>query len=245
MLVESKIETQSPNGHERAAIPSFRDPLSSKVNIRLASVILVLIGMNLFFATWAFVLWFRGPTLVILKQLPNGDTQSISYTGRPVESVDGTVKVQPGEIQIGDRTFYAGEFARLLYAADPSTRASDVERALRMMVPGQGDKLLACLRRGCEEYDLNLDRQRSESWQVVWDVPAKNVWVDQHDPFLVHIIGTQQITKLVNNRTEHETKQIGLDVKLVLDPLGRAARNLQNGVLVDSFQYKLLSSSAQ
>ena len=41
------------------------------------------------------------------------------------------------------------------------------------------------------------------------------------------------------------SEQISLAIKLVQDPLGRQNRNQRSGVLVDSFQYKVISSSDQ
>ncbi|HEX8096721.1 MAG TPA: hypothetical protein VF507_01740 [Pyrinomonadaceae bacterium] len=227
----------------RNVTPAFSDPNASRMNIRLTTIILVLIAMLFGSLAANFVQWFSGPALAVAKETPQGGIQVVSYNGKPVQSEDGSVRVRPDVIQDGDKTYYAGEYARLLYAMNPMTRGADVERALRMMVSSSAKVLMSCLGRGCDEYDLNLDRQRAESWQAVW-TEQKNE-VDAHDPYTVNIIGLQQLTKVVNNTVQKETKQISLSIKLVADPLGRQPRNLRNGVLVDSYQYKVISTSAQ
>lgn len=224
-------------------VPAFSDPNAARMNIRLTTVILFLLIALCSSLAWNFIQWFSGPALVIANKLPNGDIQVTSFNGRPVQSEDNSVSVERDAVMAGDKTYYAGEFARLLYAPNPRTRGEDVERALHMMVEDRAKQLMGCLSRGCDEYDLNLDRQRAESWQTVWTEQSKEV--DPHDPYTVHITGLQQLTKVVKNMVQKETKQISLAIKLVQDPLGRHNRNQRSGVLVDSFQYKVISSSAQ
>lgn len=224
-------------------MPVFNDALSSRLNLRLTFIILLLILILFGSLTANFVQVFMGPTTIVMKELPNGGTQVVAYNGRPVESADGSIEVRPDAVQNGDKIYYAGVYAKLLYAPNPSTRTEDVKSALRMMVEDRAGILINCLNRGCEEYDLNLDRQKAQSWQAVW-TEQKNE-VDSHDPFTVNIIGLQELTYVINNTVKKEKKQISLSIKLVADPLGRAPRNMRNGVQVDSFQYKLLSTSAQ
>jgi hypothetical protein len=114
-----------------------------------------------------------------------------------------------------DKKYLTGEFVRLLYGVNPATRAADVKSALEMMVPQSAAKFAAYLK---EQHIL--ERQRAESWQAVWT--PQDVSIDRIDPYTLRVIGRQQITKLVNNASLQETKQLQLTVKLAADPAGRS-----------------------
>lgn len=233
--IEDSAAARKP---ERVAV--FSDPHALRFYLRLLSTLLIVVVMLLASIIGNFVQYFRGPVLAVGIQKPNGDIQWTSYNGSPVGNEDGSMKMMPDVIQPGDKTFYAGEFAKLLYAHDPSTRGKDVERALRMMMKESATKLIGCLNRGCEEYDLNLDHQRAEVWQTLWTEQSKDI--DPNDAWTVHITGLQQTTKVVKGLSQKEAKQIQLSIKLVQDPLGRDVRNLRNGVQVESFTYKVISN---
>jgi len=122
----------------------------------------------------------------------------------------------------------------LLYAVNPTTRAPDVKAALEMMVPQSSAKFAAYLK---EQH--TLERQRAESWQAAWT--PQDVSVDRNDPYTLRVIGKQEITKLINNATLQETKQLQLSVKLAADPAGRSDANRRTGFLIVAIDYKELN----
>jgi hypothetical protein len=147
------------------------------------------------------------------------------------------VQFGPDRLTNADKQYISGEFAKALYQIDPATRPKDVERAIRMMVPGTALKFARWLK------DTGvLDKQRAESWQAVWT--PQDVSVDQVDPYRVRIIGKQQITKVVAGATQQETHQLHMTLKLVADPQRRADRNLRSGFLISGFDFKELGTPA-
>jgi hypothetical protein len=146
------------------------------------------------------------------------------------------VSIGPDRLTNADKQYIAGEFVRAIYQLDPATRNKDIEKALRMMVPNTALEFAQYLKR-----NGILDRQRAESQQAVWT--PQDISVDQADPYLVRVIGKQEITKFVGGAAQTETKQLSMTLKLVADPMRRADRNLRSGFLVARFSDKELGAS--
>jgi hypothetical protein len=144
------------------------------------------------------------------------------------------IKMTPDHPGGEDKKYLVGEFVRLLYGVNPATRAADVKSALEMMVPQSAAKFAAYLK---EQHIL--ERQRAESWQAVWT--PQDVSIDRIDPYTLRVIGRQQITKLINNASLQETKQLQLTVKLAADPAGRSDANRRSAFLIVAIDYKELN----
>jgi hypothetical protein len=145
------------------------------------------------------------------------------------------VRLGPDRLTDADKQYIAGEFVKAIYQVDPATRPRDIERALRMMVPNSALLFARYLKQTGV-----LDKQRAESWQAIWT--PQDISVDGADPYTVRVIGKQEITKIIANATQRETRQLHLTLKLTADPQRRADRNLRSGFLIASFDYKELGA---
>jgi hypothetical protein len=143
----------------------------------------------------------------------------------------------PDRLTPDDKKYISREFARLIYGIDQATRAKDMEQAIRMMVPGSAVKFAKWLKE-----TGTLDKQRAESWQTVWT--EQNTEVDRTDPYLLRILGRQQITKLASGAAQQETRRLSLTLKLAADPQGRADHNKRTGFLVAWFDEKEVESES-
>ena len=234
----------APSRNPDDPFPHFRDPVATRLNIRLSTIVLGLVAMLALSFAGNLVQWYRGPVLIVMRQTAEG-AHEIAYSGRDITSSKAgqTLAIGQDRITDADKTYLASEFVRSLYGHDPATISKEVERALRMMVPASAQMLMNCMKSSCEEMNLNLTKQRAESWQETWT--PQEVTISPQDPYTVQIIGEQKITKVINNQVQVEDKQLRLAVKLVADPKGRDERNLRNGVLVAKYDYKELSRAAQ
>ncbi len=103
------------------------------------------------------------------------------------------------------------------------TRPDDLEHAIKMMVPASAVELMKQMR-------LELEKQRQERWQSVWEPQITSI--DPTDPYTVRVLGKQHITRVVKNEVKHETRQLAFNLKLVFDSQGRADRNERTGFLI-------------
>ena len=176
-----------------------------------------------------------GVNAYLYSRKPDLLTAVVTDDGRRVISLNNrefgmteAVQLGPDRLSNEDKLYLADEYVRALYALDPASRQNDIERALRMMVPSAAVKYGTFLKASGQ-----LEVQRRENWQAVWKELSKKV--DPNDPYLVHLVGEQQVTKVVNEQVVRETVQHALDVKLSADP-PRSDRNLRSGFLVAAFE---------
>jgi hypothetical protein len=207
-------------------IPIFTSPdhlrLYRHLLVALALVtiaLLVSLGVNAY-------LYSRKPDLLTAVVTENG-RRVVTLNNRDFGATEA-VQLGPDRLSNEDKLYLAGEYVRALYALDPASRQNDIERALRMMVPSAAVKYGNFLKASGQ-----LEIQRRENWQAVWKELSRKV--DPNDPYLIHLVGEQQITKVVNDQTLRETVQHALDVKLSADP-PRSDRNLRSGFLVAAFE---------
>jgi hypothetical protein len=215
----------------RESAVAYRDPNDIRTIYQLLSVLgitLALFVLSVVGNAWQY--WRRPDRIVV--DLSSGRVLMINDRQF---GATGAVKMEPDNPGDSDKKYLVSEFVRSLYAINPTTRAPDIKAALEMMVPHSATKFAAYLK---EQHVL--EQQRAESWQAVWT--PQDVTVDGVDPFMVRVIGRQEITKLINNQIVQETKQLQLTVKLAADPAGRTDRNKRMGFLIAAIDYKEIAS---
>jgi hypothetical protein len=206
-----------------------RDPMDVRTILSLgwtAMFLVLLLLASISLNIWQY--WRRPDRIVVDRS----SGRVLTINDREYGETEA-VRLGPDRLTNADKQYLSGAFVKALYQIDPATRAGDVERALRMMVPNSALKYAKWLK----ETGV-LDRQRAESWQAVWT--PQDISVDQVDPYTVRVIGKQQITKVISGAAQQETHQLHLTLKLVADPQRRADRNLRSGFLVSAFDYKEL-----
>ena len=223
----AKMATPSGEGVPRVV---YRDPADVRTLLQLltSQVLLVLLLMASV-AGNAYQYWRRPDRIIVDRS--NGRVLMIN--DRQYGETEAA-QLGPDHLTDSDKKYIVGEFVKALYRIDPATHASDIERALRMMVPLSAVKFAAYLKE-----QRVLDEQRAESWQTVWT--PQDISIDPVDPYTIHIIGKQEITRVVNKAVVEETRQLKLTVKVIADPRGRADANLRSGFLIHAIDYKALN----
>ncbi len=227
----SNIEERNAAIAQSSLQTLYRDPADVRTILRMAwtGTLLVL----LLLASVAFNIWqyWRRPDRIVVDR---SSGRVLMINDREYGETEA-VMLSPDRLTGADKQYIAGEFVKAIYQVDPATRPRDIERALRMMVPNSALLFARYLKQTGV-----LDKQRAESWQAIWT--PQDISVDGADPYTVRVIGKQEITKVIANAIQRETRQLHLTLKLTADPQRRADRNLRSGFLIASIDYKELGA---
>ncbi len=175
--------------------------------------------------------YVRNPTII---------TAVIKEDGQQVVKINdidygsfGAVTVQPDKPGNRDKIYLVKQFTKQLFGIDPQARKYQLENAYNLLASDFAAKYYT-------DYKASglLDKQRNERWQAKWEI--QKVEIDPRDPYLIHVIGTQDITKFINDKTEREVVQRSLDFKLA-DDAPRSERNLLTAFLIAKFGGEELS----
>src|SRR5262249_10985936 len=177
----------------------FRDPADVRTILSMAwtGILLVL----LLLASVAFNIWqyWRRPDRIVVDR---SSGRVLMINDREYGETEG-VKLGPDRLTGAGKQEIAGGIVKAIYQVDPAPRTRDIERALRMMVPARALLFARYLKQAGV-----LDKQRAESWQAIWT--PQDISVDGADPYTVRVIGKQEITKVIANATQRETRQLHL-----------------------------------
>lgn len=209
----------------------YRDPNDVKTIHQLSLGLLLsalVLSISLIFNAF---LYLRQPDRIVIDK----STGHVEMINDREYGNTKSVAMTPDRPGASDKIYLVKLFAESLYKIDPQTRGNDIERAIRMMVPDGGAKFANYLKES-----KVLETQHKESWQSTWEV--LDCQVDSANPYLIRLDGRQKTTKVINNATKEETKNIKLQIKLVADPGGRQDVNLRTGFLVNAFDYKELAN---
>lgn len=192
----------------------------------LYCVIVVLVAANVYLA-------MRRPNLLTAVVTENG-RRVVTINDRDYGNTEA-VQLGPDRLSNEDKRYLVSECARALYGIDQASRGKDIERSLKMMVDGFAINYANWLKA-----EGGLEQQRREAWQAVWTEQENKV--DPNDPYTLHIIGEQLITKNINGQIKQVKVQHALDFKVVTD-LPRSDRNLRTGFLIAFFGGKVISET--
>lgn len=228
----STVSAGSVEDRARAAgVIAYKDPnlvdllrRASKEKKLVCFLLLVSMGMNI-------VQYVRTPTVITAVVTENG-RRVVSINNKEYGATEA-VQLGPDRLSHDDKRYLVSECAKALYGIDQASRGKDIERALKMMTDDFAPRYANWLKS-----NGNLEQQRRESWQAVWTVQENKV--DPIDPYTIHLIGEQLITRYVNGQMKQEKVQLALDFKVVAD-LPRADRNLRTGFLIAFFGGKEIS----
>jgi hypothetical protein len=171
------------------------------------------------------VQYLRNPEIITAIMTEDG-RQVVQINNRHYGKTD-LVSLAPDRPADADKIYLVRKFTDNLFGLDPTARKYQLEFAYTMLL----SKFAASY---FNEYKASglLDKQRNERWQAKWEI--QKIEVDRRDPYLIHVIGTQDITKYTGEKTEREVVQQSLDFKLV-DDYPRSDRNLRTGFLISAF----------
>ena len=230
-LTEQHTESLAHAETNAARRAVYRDPQDVRTIFQLLSLLLITLALFVLSAAGNAYQYWRRPDRIVVDR-SNGRVLMIN--DRQYGETDA-VKMTPDQPNDGDKKYLVGEYVRALYAVNPVIRATQIKTALEMMVPKSATIFAGYLK----DHHI-LEQQRAESWQAVWT--PQDVTIDRADPYTVRVIGRQEVTKIINNQTVQESKQLQLTVKLAADPAGRTDQNRRMGFLVAAIDYKEISS---
>jgi hypothetical protein len=210
------------------------DPDTVESNRRLIGALGVCVIIILVQAAFNLTLYLRRPDRIVVDRTAGGD-RVVVMNNREYGLTDN-VGFSPDEPTAGDKKYLVSRFLELYYGNNPDIRDSQLNEAIQLMVASRGREFFEYLRR-----NRVLEQQSAESWQAKWT--QQQIWVDQSDPFTVHVIGTQHLTRVINQRPVEETHQLNLTVKVARDELGRDDRNRRSGYQITWFGWEELQNA--
>lgn len=210
------------------------DPETVEANRRLMSALGICVVIILVQAAFNLTLYLRRPDRIVVDRTAGGD-RVVVMNNREYGLTD-SVGFSPDEPSAGDKKYLVSQFLNLYYSNNPDIRDRQLNEAIQLMIAARGRELFDYLRR-----NRVLEQQSAESWQARWT--EQQIWIDQSDPFTVHVIGTQALTRVVNQRPVEETHQLNLTVRLARDELGRDERNKRTGYQITWFGWEELQSA--
>jgi len=210
------------------------DPETVETNRRLMGALGLCVVIILVQSAFNLTLYLRRPDRIVVDRTAGGD-RVVMINNREYGLTD-SVAFSPDEPSVGDKKYLVSQFLNLYYGNNPDIRDRQLNDAIGLMVSTRGRELFEYLRR-----NRVLEQQSSESWQARWT--QQQIWIDQADPFTVRVIGTQNLTRIVNQRPVEETHQLNLTVRLARDELGRDERNKRTGYQITWFGWDELQSA--
>lgn len=189
---------------------------------------------------WVFCFLLFAGNAVQYFMKPRIITAVVTADGRAVAELDdikfgtaGPVTFGPDNPTDKDKTDLVEEFCKLLYGIDPQARKYQLERAYDMLVPDFAREYFNAYKASGQ-----IDKQRDERWQATWKL--NKIEIDPRDRYLIKVIGTQDITKYLGDRTEREVIQHSIIFRLV-DDSPRQRRNFHTGFLIGNFRGEEIS----
>jgi hypothetical protein len=226
------------NGVEERArakgIIAYKDPNLVDLLRRASRERMVIYGFLFISICMNVYQFWRSPELITAVVTESGK-RVVSMNNRQYGETEA-VQLGPDRLSHEDKRYLVNECAKALYGIDQASRGKDIERALKMMTDDFAVKYANWLKA-----NGNLEQQRREAWQAVWTVQESKI--DQNDPYTLHVIGEQLITKNVNGQIKQERVQHALDFKVITD-LPRSDRNLRTGFLIAFFGGKEIQRNA-
>jgi hypothetical protein len=210
------------------------DPETVEANRRLMGALGICVVIILVQSAFNLTLYLRRPDRIVVDRTAGGD-RVVVMNNREYGLTD-SVGFSPDEPSAGDKKYLVSQFLSLYYGNNPDIRDRQLNEAIQLMIASRGRELFEYLRR-----NRVLEQQSAESWQARWT--QQQIWIDQADPFTVHVIGTQNLTRVVNQRPVEETHQLNLTVRLARDELGRDERNRRTGYQITWFGWEELQGA--
>ncbi len=199
----------------------YRDPTDIEVNRRLSFALLSVIFFCVCSMCANVYLYWRRPDRIVVDR---SSGQVITVDNRTFGDTP-SASMMPDRLTTSDALFAVRKWTDGYYGINPANRAADIERCIRLMVPGTARDFAARLGQ-----ERRLETERKESHQAVWTIQSEIV--DPRDNFSVRVIGTQKLTKVVDGKPIEVTRQIEVTFKLVADSAGRTDENLRSGFRV-------------
>lgn len=203
----------------------YRDPTDVQMirNLSLATIALTLLCLCSLMAS-VYLYWRRPDRIVVDRS----SGQVITIDNRAYGE-GPSASLMPDRLTEADSLFVVRQFTQSYYGINPANRAADIERCIRLMVPGTAKQFAARI-----VQDRRLETERAESHQATWTIQSETI--DPRDKFSIRVIGLQKLTSVKDGRTVEVSRQLEVVFKLVADAGGRTDENLRSGFRIGRFE---------
>lgn len=235
-VINKQSETASPESDSAAqSSKSFRSPADIRT-IRLMTVAVVVQGFVLCLLSIAtYGLLFRRPDRIVAVTTPDGQ-RVIEIDGRQLD-VKEPVVLGKEQLSDADKTELVAQFCKSVFTVNRTTRETEMPKALRMMTPENAALYAEYLRTSNQ-----LQKENDEQWSALWS--SQDIHVDERDPFIVHAIGKQTLTKIIGGQAKTEEIQHQITFRLTTKGV-RDSDNLRTGFQIVSFENKTIPQASK
>lgn len=211
---------------------------------RLTSLLGLSLVVILILALGCAYLWWRSPEVITWKESANGDKTLLTINNREYGDIQN-LSMRPQGESAAEKIFAAKELTRLLYAIDPDTRQSALQRVFNWFPDDSArtrDAFAAALKQIGSDPNacIAVQLESNQKWQSVFSI--QEAGVAQENPALVRIIGTQRLRRtLMSNDVEN--RLLSIDMELIATGT-RTEQNLMTGYEPKYISCKVLQTSA-
>lgn len=196
---------------------------------RLTSLLGLSLGIILILAVGCAYLWWRSPEVITWKESANGEKTLLTINNREYGDIQN-LSMRPQGESSAEKIFAAKELTRLLYAIDPDTRQSALQRVFNWFPDDSArtrDAFAAALKQIGSDPNacIAVQLESNQKWQSVFTI--QEAGVAQENPALVRIFGTQRLRRtLMSNNVEN--RLLSIDMELIATGT-RTEQNLMTG----------------
>lgn len=196
---------------------------------RLTSLLGLSLIVILILALGCAYLWWRSPEVITWKESASGDKTLLMINNREYGDIQN-LSMRPQGESAAEKIFAAKELTRLLYAIDPDTRQSALQRVFNWFPDDAArtrDAFAAALKQIGSDPNacIAVQLESNQKWQSVFTI--QEAGVAQENPALVRILGTQRLRRtLLSNNVEN--RLLSIDMELIATGT-RTEQNLMTG----------------
>lgn len=246
-----------PFANLSAAAPAAAPPLEQDAEMRrlfgsqaaliyrLTSLLGLSLLVILILALGCAYLWWRSPEVITWKESANGEKTLLTINNREYGDIQN-LSMRPQRESSAEKIFAAKELTRLLYAIDPDTRQSALQRVFNWFPDDAArtrDAFAAALKQIGSDQNacIAVQLESNQKWQSVFTI--QEAGVAQENPALVRILGTQRLRRtLMSNNVEN--RLLSIDMELIATGT-RTEQNLMTGYEPKYIACKVLQTSAE
>jgi hypothetical protein len=213
-----------------------RDPedvLTISHLLRLGLILVVLLflscGLN-------FYLALRKADLIVVDKTSG---RTLAINDKDYGSTNA-VQIAPDSLTNRDKKALVAEFLRCLYEVNGTTRASNVNRLLKMMEPN-----LSLQQARLFNNEKLLVQEKAESVNSSWEL--QDVTFDDRDPYVVRALGVRRVRRVREGASVEEQTQIKVKFLLMDSPTSPARNdnNYRTGFYVQKYRAEAVDGTKQ
>lgn len=185
---------------------------------------------------FSFYLYLRKPDL-ITAQVDASGRKVVSINNREFGQTDAVI-LGKDNLNVDDKKQLLSEFFSV-NIINQQTRQSDINRALKCIIPAKREKFLK------EELveSGQLANEKQEMWSSNWNIQDFQAKDSGNDHSFVRVIGTLELSKVINGEVRKENVQLQYEFLLLTDG-SRSNTPFRTGFFIADWKKKELSRTS-